>query len=174
MNRPMDCGLSLAALSLLLSSNVAAATLASQCGAVGIVTYDPPPVTETRTTPAPVPYAWLRDFYPEIADEYDAYEAAALAPAANGVNPVWECYVAGISPTDPAARFLATISMDTDGTPHISHLPPLSAEEEAKREFRILGKRTLAPDEDWADVTDLADSDAAGYRFFKATVRMRE
>ena len=97
-----------------------------------------------------------------------------MASAANGVNKVWECYVAGISPTDEDARFLATITMDADGKPEISHNPPLSAEEEAKREYRVLGKRTLAPDEDWADVTDVPNPDAAGYRFFKATVRMRK
>ncbi len=129
--------------------------------------------TETQTTPAPVPYAWLRDFYPEISDEYDAYESAALATAANGVNPVWECYVAGISPTDEAMRFEATIEMGADGKPVVKWNPPLSEEEAAKRTYRTLGKRTLDSNEEWTDVTDVDDPDAAGWRFFKVKVEMR-
>ena len=39
----------------------------------------------------PVPYDRLRNYYPETPDEYDSYEAAANADAANGVNKVWEC-----------------------------------------------------------------------------------
>ena len=50
----------------------------------------------------------------------------------------------------------------------IRRLPPA---EVAKREYRTLGKRTLAPNEDWMDVQDL---DVAGYRFFKESVRMKE
>ena len=45
MNRHKSCGLCAAAVSLLLSMNAAAATLAQQCGAFGIVTYDPEPKT---------------------------------------------------------------------------------------------------------------------------------
>ena len=93
-----------------------------------------------------------------------------IAPAENGRS-VLECYVAGL---DPTARFMATITLDANGQPEISHDPPLSAAEEAKREYRILGKRTLAPTEDWTDVTDVPDLDAAGYRFFKVKVRMGE
>ena len=51
--------------------------------------------------------------------------------------------------------------------------PPLAPEEEAKRMRKVLGKRTLVPTEDWADVTDEADPDAAGYRFFKVKVEMK-
>lgn len=43
MNRLKSCGLGAAAVSLLLSMNASAATLAQQCGAFGIVTYDPHP-----------------------------------------------------------------------------------------------------------------------------------
>ena len=129
--------------------------------------------TATQTTEVPVPYAWLRDFYPEISGEYEDYETAAHATAENG-RPVLECYVAGLDPTDPTARFIATITLDANGQPEISHDPPLSAAEEAKRKYRILGKRTLAPTEDWTDVTDVPNLDAAGYRFFKVKVRMGE
>ncbi len=93
--------------------------------------------------------------------------------AANGVNKVWECYVAGISPTNAAARFEATIEMGADGKPVVRWNPPLAPEEEAKRMRKVLGKRTLVPTEDWVDVTDEADPDAAGYRFFKVKVEMK-
>ena len=43
MNRFKICELGVAALSLVLSMNASAATLAQQCGAFGIVTYDPHP-----------------------------------------------------------------------------------------------------------------------------------
>ena len=77
-----------------------------------------PAPTATQTTPEPVPYAWLRGYYPEISDEYEAYEAAALATARNG-RPVWECYVAGLDPTDETDDFIATIEM-VNGEPQIS------------------------------------------------------
>ena len=89
------------------------------------------------------------------------------------MNKVCECYVAGIDPTDATATFTATIEM-VNGQPHITHDPPLSAAEEAKREYRTLGKRTLDQDENWTDVTEVPNLDAAGYRFFKASVRMKE
>ena len=87
-------------------------------------------VSETQTTEVPVPYDWLRDYYPETPNEYDAYEAAAKADAANGVNKVWECYVAGISPTNATEVFRAVISWE-NGEPKISWEPKLAIDEEA-------------------------------------------
>ena len=78
------------------------------------------------------------------------------------------------TPTDEDVRFEAMIEIGADGKPNITHNPPLSAAEEAKREYRTLGKRTLDPSEEWTDVTDVQDLDAAGYRFFKMSVRMKE
>ena len=130
--------------------------------------------TATQTTPEPVPYVWLLDYFPETPDEYDFYEAAAFATAENGVNEVWECYVAGLDPTNSVARFEATITMDANGKPEISHNPPLPAAEAAKREYRILGAEMLDAPEPWTDVTDIPDLDRAGYRFFKVKVRMKE
>ena len=93
--------------------------------------------------------------------------------AANGVNKVWQCYVAGIDPEDEDAKFIATISMDAGGKPVVAHDPPLSEEEAAKRTYRTLGKKTLDPNEEWTDVTDVDDPDAAGWRFFKVKVEMK-
>ena len=58
-----------------------------------------------ETTEVPVPYAWLRGSFPQTPDEYDAYESVAKVNAANGVNQVWECYVAGLVSTNAARRF---------------------------------------------------------------------
>ena len=49
----------------------------------------------THTTAVPVPYAWLAAHDPGVVDEYAAYEASALAAAANG-RTVWACYLLGI------------------------------------------------------------------------------
>ena len=134
-----------------------------------------PEYTETQTTDTPVPYAWLAAEAATILAAHGGdYEEAAKATAANGVNKVWECYVAGISPTNAAARFEVTIEIGADGKPVVRWNPPLAPEEEAKRTRKVLGKRTLDPAEDWTDVTDLADPDAAGYRFFKAAVALPE
>ncbi len=94
-------------LSLLLSAKAASATQVRQCGAFGIVTYDLPPVTETQTTPVPVPYAWLDAHVPGVAQEAAAYEAAAHAAAMNG-HPVWVCYAVGLNPSDPLDDFRIT------------------------------------------------------------------
>ena len=84
-----------------------------------------PIYTSTQTTPVPVPYAWLTQYEPDIVDEYDAYEAVAMATAANGRNKVWECFVAGISPTNETARFTAKIEMQ-DGAPVVTWEPDLN------------------------------------------------
>ena len=111
--------LGVAALALLASASASAATLARQCGAFGIVTYDLPPVSETQTTPVPVPYAWLDAHVPGVAHEAAAYEAAAKATAANG-RPVWACYALGLDPQDATIDFrIASFPMKADGTPDL-------------------------------------------------------
>ena len=128
----------------------------------------------TVGTPAAVPHEFLEDRAPSLLAECGGdYEAAANAPAANGVNKVWECYVAGIDPTDEEARFEATIEIGADGKPEVKWNPPLSEEEAAKRTYRTYGKKTLDPKEGWTDVTDVEDLDAAGWKFFKAAVEMK-
>ena len=51
--------------------------------------------------------------------------------------------------------------------------PPLTEEDALKRTYRTLWWKTLDPSEDWADVTDESDLDAAGCRLFKAKVEIR-
>ena len=125
-----------------------------------------PTYTETQTTPEPVPYIWLRGYYPEIADEYEAYETAAKATAANGVNKVWECYVAGIDPTDATAKFVAAIEMDADGSPRISWDPDLNENgTKTERVYTVEGKADLA--DPWGPTNNLS-------RFFRVKAGMPE
>ena len=112
----------------------------------------------------PVPYVWLRVFFPHTPDKYDAYESAAKETAANGVNTVWECYVAGLVPTNAADLFRTVISME-GGKPQISWEPKLSADEEAKRTYTIEGRESLT-DGEWTTPTNAAS------RFFKVKVTM--
>ena len=76
-----------------------------------------PVQTATQTTQVPVPYAWLRAHDPTVADEYEAYEAAAKNMAANG-HKVWECYVLGLDPQVATSDFrIVSFPMKADGTP---------------------------------------------------------
>ena len=60
------------------------------------------PGGETATTP--VPYEWLGDY--GLGDgTAGGFEAAANAIAANEINTVWECYVAGLCPTNALDLF---------------------------------------------------------------------
>lgn len=135
------------------------------CAYLDMVSWTPKAtVTATQTTPAPVPYAWLRGFFPHMPDEYDAYESAAKEDAANGLNKVWECYVAGLNPTNATAAFRTVISIGADGAPVIGWEPKLSAAEEAKRTYTIYGRESLT-DGDWGPTN-------AASRFFRVKVSM--
>ena len=121
-------------------------------------------LTATQTTEVPVPYSWLRQYWPGISDEYDAYESAALGTATNGRNKVWECYVAGISPTNETAKFTAVIEM-ADGVPQITWSPNLNTNG-IERTYTIWGKTNLTDRMEWECPTNSA------HRFFKVTVEM--
>ena len=124
----------------------------------------------TSTTPDPVPYAWLdAEAKSFVTSHYGDYEAAAFEMSANGRGTVWECYVAGISPTNAAAAFRAVISWK-NGAPEISWEPILTPEEAVKRTYRKFGKKSLTdPNEDWTEI----DGDEASYNFFKVSVEMK-
>ena len=119
-----------------------------------------PAPTATQTTPEPVPYVWLRDFYPGISDEYAAYEAAALSTAANG-RPVWECYVAGLDPTDATDDFIATIEM-------VNNQPKISVGGRGERPGRVY---TVEGKENLGDTWGPTNSTS---RFFHMKVRVGE
>ena len=120
--------------------------------------------TETKTTAVPIPYAWLLQNDSEIVDEFDAYEAAANATAANGFNKVWECYVTGISPTNETAKFSAKIEMK-DGAPVVTWEPDLNTNG-IIRIYKVYGSETLENGGDWQYPTNSL------HKFFKVTVEM--
>ena len=191
MSKYASYGLGVAALSLLLSVSASAATLAQQCGAVGIVTYDAVPVptvsagilarqsgafgivtydpSETQTTGIPVPYAWLDAHVPGVVYGAAAYEALAKATAANGRMSVAECYVVGVDPESTTNDFkITSFPMKADGTPDLENIvfdPP-----EAR--WNVEGARPVVKgaaslDGEWQAVTE---ENKAGFRFFKVEV----
>jgi hypothetical protein len=62
------------------------------------------PSTATSNSPVAVPYAWLDTYYGSGHTEAE-YETLAMQTAANGKLKVWECYAAGLDPTDVNAAF---------------------------------------------------------------------
>ncbi len=70
-----------------------------------------------------MPNSWL-DAYPSLVDAAGGdYAVAARAAAANGMK-VWQCYVAGLDPTDSTAEFkITSIEFDANGVPKISWEP---------------------------------------------------
>ena len=81
------------------------------------------------------------------------------------MNKVWECYVAGLVPTNAVDVFRTIISFPGE-RPTISWEPRLAPEEEAKRTYTIYGRESLA-EGGWTTTTNAAS------RFFKVGVEMR-
>ena len=107
-----------------------------------------------------VPKAWIYERAPAaLAAANDDWAAAALSTAANGANKVWECYVAGLDPTNATSRFLATLSFDGSDAPSVGWTPDLGAE----RVYAVEGRATLT--NAWGAVGD-------GSRFFRVRVAM--
>jgi hypothetical protein len=79
---------------------------------------------------------------------------------------VWECFVAGISPTDETAEFTAKIEMQGD-TPVVTWEPDLN-ENGAKSErlYKVYGRESLDDSSPWQYPTNSL------HRFFKVTVEM--
>lgn len=115
----------------------------------------------TQTTPEAVPYSWL-DRWPDLLAENGCdYERAAFAIAANGINSVWECYVAGLDPTVPSSVFRVDISMDGND-PRIDWTPDLGV----ARDYRLEGRTKFGDSDGWkSPVTD-------DHRFFRARVAL--
>jgi len=114
-------------------------------------------IAETAAGTVNVPNLWLGTHYP--AAPFSSYPALVAQTAANGVNTVAECYVAGLNPTHAASRFSASITL-TNGTPHISWSPDLGTE----RTYHVLGKADLS-ESNWNPTNNAT-------RFFKVQVEM--
>ena len=115
-----------------------------------------------RNTADGVPYEWLYQHAAPILDamETDDCEAAAKLPAANG-RPVWECYVAGLDPTDATDDFIATIEM-VNGVPKIS---VGGRGERSGRVYTVEGKENLG--DSWGPTNAMS-------RFFHIKVEVGE
>ena len=121
------------------------------------------PSDRTTTTPVPVPYAWLDGF--ALGDGSEAgYETAAKAPAANGANDVWACYVAGLDPTNATSRFFAEIDATVD-PPRVTWTPDLNeGGTKSERVYTVEGKTNLL-DATWGPTNEST-------RFFRVKVSM--
>ena len=124
-------------------------------------------VDHTVTTPEEVPYSFFDNDYPSLLAEHGGdYEAAALATAANGHNKVWECFVAGISPTNETSRFSAKIEM-RGSEPIVTWEPDLNENgTKSERLYKVYGSETLDGGGEWQYPTNSL------HRFFKVTVEM--
>ena len=117
--------------------------------------------TATQTTAVPVPYAWLLANSRDVVDEYASYEAVAKQMAANGVNTVEDCYVAGLDPEDAASVFKAQIEL-VDGQPVVTPSPDLKA----ARVYTVYGRARLDDAEGWTTPVK------PEHRFFRISVKM--
>ena len=130
--------------------------------------------TETQTTIVPVPYAWLQAHVPGVADEYEAYEAAAKATAANGRLSVVECYVVGLDPGIATNDFkIISFPMKADGTPDLANIavdPPKSQWNVPGARAVVKGAATL--DGEWKAIEGTSAAEKAAMRFFKVVVEV--
>ena len=108
-------------------------------------------------TPIPVPYSWLDKY--GLGAGYEQ-EVVVLEEQANGLLG-WECYAAGLDPTDPNSKLRTSIRME-NGVPKITWSPDLSP----KRTYRLLGKASLS-DAAWKEVDVKSEVEMRHYRFFK-------
>lgn len=116
-----------------------------------------------KKTEEGVPYEWFYNYGPILDNADDDCEAAGRLFAANGVNKVWECYVAGLNPLNTNSIFHTVISIQ-DGNPQISWEPKLNADEEAKRTYTVEGRESLASGS-WGPTN-------AASRFFRVNVSL--
>lgn len=134
----------------------------------------------TETTPVVVPHAWLVGY--GLGDgTAEGYEAAANAQAANGMK-VWECYWAGLDPTDTEAAFKVKSIAFKDGMPKLEWEPDLSNAGMVNRHYVVWGRKSIDQAEDgegaadgWMDVTGQeATWVTNGWHFFKVNLEMPE
>lgn len=126
----------------------------------------------TVQSPVPVPFAWLEAYPSHLAAYGGDYEAAAANAAANGMAG-WECYVAGLDPTDADASLKTQIAF-LNGLPSVTPDPDLNeGGTKTNRVYRVFGRQSLT-DGEWAEASNPAEWDAKDYRFFRMTVKMPE
>ena len=112
-----------------------------------------------------VPERWFKKYYPNGTMS----RTALSAKAANGRS-VWECYVAGLNPTDEDDDLVADITFE-NGVPKVS----IANGEKSNRMYRILATKTLDNAESPLDVTNVPDLSAQPYnvyRFFRISAEL--
>ena len=121
----------------------------------------------THTTNVKVPYEWLLVNWPDAIDEYEAYETAAKATAANG-RKVWECFMLGVDPTKADDDFRITRFWMENGEPkfEFSHFADGSGNSFVPR-IKPLGKEKLS--DSWQEVPPGGDP---SFRFFTVEVEL--
>ena len=113
----------------------------------------------TSTTPVPVPKSWIQSKAGHILSACGGdYEAAAMAPASNGVSKVWECYLQGVDPEDGDDRFQLRSKVE-DGGVSMWWEPDLGTE----RKYALEGVENMG--DEWGETN-------AGTRFYRARVEM--
>ena len=144
--------------------NGGTAATVSDCAYIDCVSWTPSRPASVVVEGVDIPVSWLdenaADFV--VAAGGDAARAAE-AQAANGVNKVWECYVAGISPTNAAARFEARIEIE-NGVPVVKWSPDLNeGGTRNERVYTVEGQERLG--DGWGPTN-------AASRFFRVKVAM--
>ncbi len=144
--------------------NGGTAATVSDCAYIDCVSWTPSRPASVVVEGVGIPVSWLdenaADFV--VAAGGDAARAAE-AQAANGVNKVWECYVAGISPTNATARFEARIEIE-NGVPVVKWSPDLNeGGTRNERVYTVEGQERLG--DGWGPTN-------ATSRFFRVKVAM--
>lgn len=116
--------------------------------------------TETSTTDVPVPYAWLDEYFPDGAGDY---EAIAKADSDGDGIDTWAEFLLGTDPTNALSRLEATIRMDGT-TPIVESNADTNRLATFGYQPVVKGKEALDSAVDWADM------DLLLHRFFKVFV----
>lgn len=112
-----------------------------------------------------VPERWFKKYYPNSTMS----KPALSVTAANGRS-VWECYVAGLDPTDKDDDLVADITFE-NGVPKVS----IANGEKSNRIYRIYATKSLDGLETPLDVTNVPDLSVepyGDYRFFRISAEL--
>ena len=144
--------------------NAGTAATITDCAYIDQVSWTPATPQAVVVCGVDIPTDWLSNEAATILTANGGnYDSAANATAANGVNKVWECYVAGISPTNAAAAFRTIVSFE-NGVPVIGWEPDLNeGGTKHERVYTVEGKENLA--DSWAPTNSAS-------RFFRVKVEM--